>query len=104
MLKEFHASDIVNADIKPSNILISKSGDVKFIDFGAATLLKMGENTWKLIGHMEQLDTGHQKKIKTIYLENVQIFIAELQSLSSVWKYLVFRRNFQKGPRHVGTP
>ena len=44
----------------------------------------MGENTWKLIGHMEQLDTGHQKKIKTIYLENVQIFtLLELQSLSS---------------------
>ena len=41
-LKEFHTSDIVHADIKPSNILISESGDVKFIDFGASIFMEDG--------------------------------------------------------------
>ena len=41
-LKEVHDSDIVHADIKPSNILVSESGDIKFIDFGASIFIEDG--------------------------------------------------------------
>ena len=36
-LKYAHMKQVVHRDVKPANILISKSGDVKLVDFGIAT-------------------------------------------------------------------
>uniref|UniRef100_A0A0E0IPK4 [RNA-polymerase]-subunit kinase n=1 Tax=Oryza nivara TaxID=4536 RepID=A0A0E0IPK4_ORYNI len=38
--KKMHASRVIHRDIKPDNILVSFSGQLKVCDFGAATLMK----------------------------------------------------------------
>ena len=35
-LKKVHESNVIHRDIAPNNIMVSKNGDVKLIDFGAA--------------------------------------------------------------------
>lgn len=40
-LKKLHGDQIVHLDIKPENILLSKTGKYKLCDFGLATLLKI---------------------------------------------------------------
>lgn len=43
-LKKIHATGIVHRDVKPANLVVTKRGKIKLIDFGAAADLRIGKN------------------------------------------------------------
>ncbi|CAI9301677.1 unnamed protein product [Lactuca saligna] len=43
-LKKIQDTGIVHRDVKPTNLVVTKKGQIKLIDFGAATDLRIGKN------------------------------------------------------------
>jgi serine/threonine protein kinase len=52
-LAKMHYNGIIHRDVKPSNVLITAGGGVKFIDLGAATDLRVGINFNPLTGMLD---------------------------------------------------
>ncbi|GMH10039.1 hypothetical protein Nepgr_011880 [Nepenthes gracilis] len=52
-LKKIHDTGIVHRDVKPANLVVTKKGKIKIIDFGAATDLRIGKNYFPNLGLLD---------------------------------------------------
>lgn len=52
-LEDFHKLNIVSRDLKPSNILLTKSGHIKLCDFGLCKILPKCQKTYSFCGTLD---------------------------------------------------
>ena len=62
-MAHMHRRGVIHADMKPNNLMLSRTGDVKVIDFGLATI--KGENKERVQGTLEYMapETAKRKII-----------------------------------------
>jgi len=70
-----HESNIIHSDIKPSNILLNKRGEVKLTDFGLSTYADVSHNRQGSFAYMspEKLHQGKHSSKSDIYSLGISI-------------------------------
>jgi serine/threonine protein kinase len=54
-LTHAHSRGLLHGDLKPSNVFVTREGDVKILDFGASRRLDAGEATLRIAPEMDDL-------------------------------------------------
>jgi serine/threonine protein kinase len=83
-LVHLHRRRICHADVKPNNIMLSRSGEVKIIDFGLAWI--KGENKDRVQGTPEYMAPEQAKKSLVNERTDIYNFGATMYRLTT-WRY-----------------
>jgi serine/threonine protein kinase len=83
-LAHMHRRDVCHADLKPNNILLSKTGEVKIIDYGLAWI--KGENKYRVQGTPEYMAPEQAKNSMVNERTDIYNFGATMYRLTT-WRH-----------------